>query len=247
MQGITQEPSPLQVPRHQTKTAPRPTSPANRRSGLSIVSENDNPDSDGLGAQLEFTGTIAAACELAIPLDKFINMVRVAATEDPGAAQFLAAWDILSDAERKASGAADAVCTRLQISSLELLGVVASAACRFSMYLAQIAAAMAMPSVVVQSVKTALTDDGIADRKMLFQHSGFLPTPGRSQTAVAIMQNSQASRAAGGVPAPIPEQTIRKAMAVLHESRGLPTVTAITVPGTTSGSLPDPIPDEGVE
>jgi hypothetical protein len=83
----------------------------------------------------------------------------------------------------------------------------------------------------------ALTDEGIADRKMLFQHSGFLPTPKGSQTTVAITQNVQASAVPQFVAAPRPEETIRRLSDRFNEARGLPSIPAavlLSIVGTRS-------------
>lgn len=112
-------------------------------------------------------------------------MTRFARGNDPTVALFLDAWDALDVSERSARGSADSVCERVGLGPLDLLRIVAEAAIRFSMCVAQIKAALALPSVVGCSIETALTDKGVADRKMLFQQSGFLPTPKGSQTTIA--------------------------------------------------------------
>jgi hypothetical protein len=152
--------------------------------------------------------TIASACGLGIGLDNFIAMTRLARTSDSRAARFLDAWDALEVSEQLSAAAADAVCEQIGLAPLDLLKAVADATIRFAMYTARLRAAVAMPSIVERSIEVALTDQGVADRKMQLQHSGFLPTPAGSQTNIAIMQSNAPQPAV--VPAPKPEETIRR-------------------------------------
>ena len=113
---------------------------------------------------------------------------------------------------------------------------------------AQLRAALALPSVVERSIETALTAEGIADRKMLFQHSGFLPTPKTSQTAYSAMRNAHGntSEQARVVSAPSPEDTTRRLAAKLNEARGLPRTAAPALPERASGqTFLGTIPEDG--
>ena len=171
------------------------------------------------GSKGKFESTIASACELGIGIDNFIAMTRLARASDPKAAQFLDAWDGLSDCEQRSGRTADTVCEQIGLAPLELLKVVAEAAYRFSMYAVRLAAAVALPSVVERSIEVALTDKGISDRKMLFQHTGFLPMRPGAQTNIAISQNAQLSAVAPTVSAPQPEATIRRLSERLNDLR----------------------------
>jgi hypothetical protein len=172
-------------------------------------------------SQPAFEGTISSACGLGIGIEDFIAMTRIASTSDPRAARFLDAWDALGTCEQQSVGTADAVCEQIGLAPLDLLKTVADAAFRFSMYTAQIIAAAALPSVVECCAKAALTEEGIADRKMLFQHTGFLPTLAGSQTNISIMQNAQLNAAAQPVitAAPRPDETIRRLCDRLNEAK----------------------------
>jgi hypothetical protein len=160
------------------------------------------------GNQTKFD-TIASACGLGIGLDNFIAMTRLARTSDSSAARFLDAWDALGASEDSSAATADDLCEQIGLSPLDLLKAVAEATLRFSMYTARLRAAVAMPSIVERSIEVALTDQGVADRRMQLQHSGFLPTPAGSQTNIAIMQSNTAAQPAV-VVAPKPEETIRR-------------------------------------
>lgn len=178
-----------------------------------------------------FEGTIASASEF-VGLDNFIEMARLARTNDPRAERFMDAWDALDASEQQAREAADALCKRAGLTPIELLGVVAEAAYRYAMYTTQIKVALALPSIVERSVDAALTDDGVADRRMLFLHSGFLPTPKGSQ--VAFTQIVQAQAAQPAVVLPRPEETIRRLANRFNEARGLPSLPAVALPETTN-------------
>jgi hypothetical protein len=141
------------------------------------------------GNQTKFD-TIASACGLGIGLDNFIAMTRLARTSDSSAARFLDAWDALGTSEVLSAATADAVCEQIGLAPLDLLKAVADATIRFAMYTARLRAAVAMPSIVERSIEVALTDQGVADRKMQLQHSGFLPIPAGSQTNIAIVASN---------------------------------------------------------
>lgn len=170
------------------------------------------------GNQPVFEGTIASACDFGIGVEQFIEMVRLARTPDPRTARFLEAWDALTPSGQHSDGA-DAVSEQVGLAPLELLKTVADVACRYAMYAAQITAAVALPSVVGRSIEAALTDEGFTDRKMLFQHSGLLSTPGGSQTTIAITQNAEAKANAEAAAAPRPEETIRRLCDRFNEAR----------------------------
>jgi hypothetical protein len=189
------------------------------------------------GTQPAFDGTIASACEsVGISLEQIIEMMRWAKESDSRVAQFLDAWDALDPSERQASGTTEAVRQRAGLKLPELLGIVAEVTYRIAMYRARILTAIELPSVVERSVETALTAEGIADRKMLFQHSGFLPTPKGSQTTINVAQNAQAN-ARPVVAAPSPERTIRLLADELHERLGKPLALA--------AENSEPVPIEG--
>jgi hypothetical protein len=136
---------------------------------------------------------------------------------DAGVARFLDAWEALGPSEQQARGAADTICEQVGLAPLELLKAVADATYRSSMYVAQFKASLALPSIVERSIEVALTDKGAADRKMLLQHAGFLPTPAGSQTNIAVMQNATAQPVI--TVATRPEETIRRLSERFNEAR----------------------------
>jgi hypothetical protein len=214
---------------------------------LAVVSGSENEKPIARGVQPAFNGTFASACDLCINPEAFIEMARLARMSDPGVAQFLDAWDTLSASEQQSKGAADAVCGRIGLSPVDLLRVVADVGFRFAMCGAQIRVALALPSIVERSIETALTDKGIADRKMLFLHSGFLPTPKTSQTAFSAMRDARAkaSERARVVSAPSPEDTIRRVANRFNGALGLPRPAVTALPERASSqTFPDTIPED---
>jgi hypothetical protein len=185
----------------------------------------------------DFKSTIASACEF-IGLANFIAMAQLARANDPRAERFIDAWDALDASEQQARGSADAICKRVGLTPIELLRVVAETTFRFSTYTARITASLALPAIVERSVEVALTDEGVADRRMLFVHSGFLPTPKGSQ--IAVTQIVQANAAPPTVLcAPRPEETIQTLTSRLNAARKLPSLPAVALPGTTNGGGDD--------
>jgi hypothetical protein len=182
-----------------------------------------------------FKGTIASACDF-IGIDNFIEMARLARANDARAERFMDAWDSLDASERQARGAADAICKRAGIIPTELLRVVAEATFCYSMYTAQMMAALALPAIVERSVDVALTDEGIADRRMLFQHSGFLPTSKGSQVGVTQIVQTTAAAPQPVAPAPRPEDTIQRLAGRLNEARRLPSLPAVALPEISGGA-----------
>jgi hypothetical protein len=201
----------------------RPRNSGSRFKGLAVVTGCGDGKPVARDVQSAFDGTIASACaSVGISLEQMIGMMRWAKESDPRVAQFLDAWDALDPSERQASGTADAVRQQAGLKLIELLRVVAETAYRIAMYQAQIIAALALPHVVGKTVECGLTDKGIADRRMLFQHSGFLPTPKGSQTTINVAQNTQAHARSAVVAAPLPERTTRRLTDELHERLGKP-------------------------
>ncbi len=89
-------------------------------------------------------------------------MARLAGMSDLRVARFLDAWDTLDASEHQTRGTADAVCKRVGVAREELLAVVADVECRFAMCVVQMQVAIALPTVVRRSVRTALPGAGMA-------------------------------------------------------------------------------------
>lgn len=124
---------------------------------------------------------------------EFMEIAKFAPDIDPNCACILEEWENLSSTGRK-SVSMDQICKAKGIDPFHFLGVVAEAAIKFRDNASVILAAMQMPAVVQKSIKTALTKDGVRDRKMLFEHAHFIPTPGGAtfvnQFAAKVEQNA---------------------------------------------------------
>lgn len=199
---------------------------------LAVVPISGNKEPATRGVQPSFDGMIASACDLGIRLEDFIEMARMATMNDAGIARFLDAWDALSASEQQARGMADAVCARIGLAPADLLKVVADAAVRFAISGAQLGTALALPSVVEHSIEVALTDKGIADRRMLLLHSGFLPGPKNGQTGYLAKRSAQGNtpEQLASVPAPSPELTIRRLADRFNDARAVPPAAQATCP-----------------
>ena len=225
----------------------RPRNDGSPLKDLAVVPGSGNGKPAARRVQTAFDGMIASTCDLGISIETFIELARLARMTDPMVARFLDAWDAISASEQKAKGAVQAVCERMGFIPVELLLAVADAAVRSSMCEAQLSAALSLPSIVERSIETALTPQGIADRKMLFQHSGFLPSPKISQTAFSAMRdaNVRTPKQIPPVTAPRPEDTIRRVMDRFNNGFGVPRTSPPALPEVATGqTFPDTIPED---
>jgi hypothetical protein len=132
----------------------------------------------------------------------------------------------------------EAFCISARVSPLRILEVITATCVRLGAQASNIVAAVNHPRVVQKTVEMALTDEGVEDRAMLHKAAGFLPTPKGAQTNIQVVQNAQTSAqaAAAAVPAPPPEQTIRRMVNRFNDTRGaLPA-------DTESVRIPDVMP-----
>jgi hypothetical protein len=208
--------------------------------GLAVVPGSGNGKPTARDVQPAFDTTIASASDLGIGPEDFIKMTRFAKASDPRVTRFLDAWDALDASEQQARGAADAVCERVGLASLDLLKVVADGTCRFATTAAQIMVGLSYPDVVTKTIELALNaeddSDQLAAQTILHKAMGFLPMPKGSQTIItAVMQNAQATAAAQPVAVPRLEETIRLLSGRFNAMRGLPR------PPAASDSEPMPV------
>jgi hypothetical protein len=97
-------------------------------------------------------------------------------SQDPLAKTYLKKFDSLA-AKYQRVAPVEAVCIAAGIDTEKFFAVVAAAVFRQTKHTAELLAASAQPKVVEASVERATSPDGVADRKMLFQHAEFLPMP----------------------------------------------------------------------
>jgi hypothetical protein len=113
----------------------------------------------------------------------------------------------------------EAYCLAANVSTRRLFEVLMQACASVSQLASNITATINHPAVVEKTVEMALTDEGYKDRVVLHRATGFLPAPKGAQTNITIAQNATASATAqsASVPAPPPEQTIRRAVNRFNE------------------------------
>jgi hypothetical protein len=118
----------------------------------------------------------------------------------------------------------EAFCHSASVSPLRALELITATCVRLGAQASTMIAAVNHPRVVEKTVEMALTDSGTEDRATLHKATGFLPTPKSAQTSISIVQNAQANAnaAVASVPAPPPEQTIRRLVNRFNDARQLP-------------------------
>jgi hypothetical protein len=85
-------------------------------------------------------------------------------------------WDTLSRYDQRRVSLEE-LCEAVGIRPGKLLGSVVEAAYDFNLDVGNLVAAVAHPRIVQTSIDRALTPDGVEDRRMHFQHTGYLPPP----------------------------------------------------------------------
>jgi len=108
--------------------------------------------------------------------DEFMRQAELASHVDPAVAIVREQWLELSPRVQRRT-TIDHICEMQGVDPVHYLYVVGEASHRFHNNAAILIAATNMPSVVSQCVKFAKKESGVQDRKMLFQATGFLPTP----------------------------------------------------------------------
>ena len=131
-------------------------------------------------------------------------------SSDPLAKSYLQKYDLLPESYQ-GSASVEAVCVAAGIETDKLFGVIAEAVLIQSRHTAELLAAAQQPLVVQATVDSALNPLGDKDRKMLHQHSGFLPIP-RTQiiTGGKFTQNNDNRTQVANVVLPPTEHEVRK-------------------------------------
>jgi hypothetical protein len=124
----------------------------------------------------------------------------------------------------------EAFCVAAGVSPLKILEILTLVLVRQGTQASQIVAAVNHPRVVAKTVEMAMTDEGYADRVVLHKHANFLPTPQGPRTSVVVTQNATATAAAQAIPAPPPEQTIRRLADRFNLARELPAQVTTPIP-----------------
>lgn len=122
-----------------------------------------------------------------------LRFIALAATDgDPDAKTWWHVWETLTKYEQK-SITLDDVCAAAGVKPTKLLKTIVAIAFETGCDVANIVASAAHPSVVAKSVKFAKRPEGIEDRKLLFQHHGFVPTPKGQTINIGVSANASAA------------------------------------------------------
>lgn len=132
--------------------------------------------------------------------ERFIEMVQLAVlNKNPHAQQWFMVYADLTPNER-IRVSYDDVCAASGVMPSELMAAVVSNAMTFGVDVGNMVAALTHPQVVAAGARAAKETAGIEDRKMLFQHHGFIPSPKGTQISIHASANAQAAAAASKDP-----------------------------------------------
>lgn len=115
---------------------------------------------------------------------RFMELASFASRIEPGLACIVESYESLNPTLRP-SVSIDEIYVKHHVDPCHYVAVVGEAALRFKNNSAILIAAMSMPEIVVRSVMEAVKPSGVNERKMLFQHAGFIPTSCTSTRKVA--------------------------------------------------------------
>lgn len=126
--------------------------------------------------RLRFKGTLGyAASRIHGGRKVFMEFVRIASQSDERLLPLVEKWDSLSRSDKRYVNLDD-LCEAVGIRPGMVLGTAAEAAFDYNTDVSKLMAAVAQPAIVQATIDSALTPEGVQDRKLLHQHSRFLPT-----------------------------------------------------------------------
>ena len=123
----------------------------------------------------------------------FMEIARLAPQIEPELACILGDWDGMSE-HLKRRTPIERICKAHDIDPMHFFSVVNEAAMKFRDNATLMIASLSMPALVEKSVQIGLTKDGHRDRKMMFEHAGFVPVP--QGTRISILNQNSAKAAA---------------------------------------------------
>lgn len=122
----------------------------------------------------------------------FMECAKLAVQIEPRLACVSESYERLNRPSLRAAVPLDELCAMHGIDPRHYIGVVGEAALRYENNSAILLIALSMPEVVNRSIKEALKPEGVADRKMLFQHAGIIPVPAGQTINVKATANAAA-------------------------------------------------------
>lgn len=135
--------------------------------------------------------------------EKFVELVQAAALEGgEDAVKWMLVYADLLISERQVANF-DEVCAAAGVRPSRLVGLITSVAMEMGRDVGNLVASMTHPQVVAAGVAAAKHPAGIEDRRMLFQHHGFIPIP-KSTTITVNASASADAKAAAAASAGVP-------------------------------------------
>jgi hypothetical protein len=137
----------------------------------------------------------------------------------------------------------EAYCLAASADPLAIFHLIVEACRSISMQSSAIMAAVSHPQVVEATIERALDNEdkhSVRYVEMLHKATGFVPTPSGAKTQITLTQNASASAQAASIPAPPPEQTIRRLANRFNDQRALPADTGSLI-------IPSVLPHEDLE
>ncbi len=150
---------------------------------------------------------------------QFMELAHHTPKLDPKLGPIVADWDRMKPALRNVADL-DALCEAYGVDPTHFIGVVCEAELKFRGSVSILVAALKMPAVVAASVRTAKKKTGVADRKMLFEHAGFLPVPRGKQIRMlnhAVIKTEENKGC--GDPLPSFESTVAEIEELLRDDK----------------------------
>ncbi len=152
--------------------------------------------------RLPFKGTLASA-SLRIKGGKAVMVGYASMVEDDKRFQVLVEQFSRLSRDEQAHTRLEDLCAAAEITPGEFLGKVTQVAFEQNTDLSNLIAAVHQPDIVAYTIKQAKRPKGHQDRRMLFQHAGFLPTPKGAEIHILNALSARASAKGdekGGLP-----------------------------------------------
>jgi hypothetical protein len=125
--------------------------------------------------EAEFCGHFGVCCiQASRGQEDLLEFVRLASNRDDSLVELVARRDEMSASDRRYNSLDDLV-EAVGLRPGDVLASAAKAAYDYNSDVSKVLAAVIQPLVVEATIKSALSPGGVADRRMLHQHSGFVP------------------------------------------------------------------------
>lgn len=127
-----------------------------------------------------------------------IELARLGCASDPRLEQLVSNWDALEAGSQKHSPKLlEKLCIQHGLDPAEFLGICTAIGHRFQFDMSSLLSSVQFEEVLEAGVNRAKQPDGTADRRMIYEHKGFLPQKG---PGVAIQFNQNLGQQAATLP-----------------------------------------------